>query len=63
MGATPVEPLPQEDMEEKIDLEDYFYPKVEVEVEEEHEVEPLQTDVPEMENKDKTKKGTESSCN
>ena len=59
---TPVEPPPQEDTEDEgIVLDEYSYPEIEVEVEEEHRVEPLQTGVPEMENEDKTNKGT--NCN
>lgn len=57
MGVTPVEPLPQEDMEDQIDVEDYSYP----EEEEEHGVEPLQIDVPAMESRDKTNKGMDCS--
>ena len=51
MGEIPEEPLPQEDREDLINLQDYSYP----EIEEDPVVEQLQDDVPAMEHRDKSK--------
>lgn len=51
MAETPEEPLPQEDKEDPIDLEDYSYP----EIEDEPVVGPVQADVPAVKHRDKSK--------
>ena len=51
MGEIPEEPLPQEDREDLINLQDYSYPQIE----EDPVVEQLQDDVPAMEHRDKSK--------